>query len=158
MARAKKPAIPPALLGASPETLERLVLLLRESTPADTIRTAEDSATILVPLLTGHETERLAVVFLNTRLRVIATEVLSIGGTQHTVVEPRVIFRRALLLGAHAIVIAHNHPSGDPEPSTPDIEVTKSVAASGKMLGITLLDHIVIGGTRWVSIAQRGYL
>lgn len=120
---------------------------------------SEDSALHLMPLLLGFEVERLAAVWLDRRLAIVGSEVLSIGCPGHTIVNPRHILRRALLVNAHALVLGHNHPSGDPEPSIDDIEVTLEVQKAGKVVGIDLIDHIVIGGPgRWVSLAQRSMM
>jgi DNA repair protein RadC len=69
---------------------------------------------------------------------------------------PREVFRDALMHGAAALVIAHNHPSGDAEPSTDDQKVTRRLARVGELVGVEILDHIVVGHERWVSLARRG--
>ena len=146
------------LTNADPATLERLLLLLEPAAKPDTVKTAEDSVAHLRPLLAGQEQEHLVVLFLNRRLHVLAVEVLSKGTTGATFVDPRCIFRRALLVGADSIILAHNHPSGDPEPSREDIASTKRVMEAGELLGISVIDHLVITDTRYVSLAQRGLM
>ena len=98
-------------------------------------------------LLVGESTERLVVAALNPAHRLIAVEVLTTGSDAYTVVCPRQVFRWALAqgeAGAKAIVMAHNHPSGNPLPSVQDYAVTQRVAEAGEVIGITLLDHLVV--------------
>lgn len=146
------------LASIPPERLERLLLLMDPAhKTGNSIKQAEDSYRLLAPHLLGFEEERLVVLFLDRRLRPIAIETLTIGNDAHTVVCPKQIFRRAILHNAAGIVMGHNHPSGDPEPSPEDFAVTKQIASSGGILGIHLVDHIVVGNPpRWVSIAERG--
>ena len=145
------------LASVPPERLERLLLLMDPARKTgDSINTTEGAARLLLPHLLGWEEEHLVVLFLDRRLRLISAETLTTGNDAHTVVCPKQIFRRAIALNASAIVMGHNHPSGDPEPSLEDFAVTKHIAAAGDILGIRLVDHIVVGSPpRWVSIAQR---
>lgn len=83
---------------------------------------------------------------------------LTHGSDAFTVVEPRQVFRYAVGLGASAVILAHNHPSGDPTPSAQDREVTTRVARAGALLGLPLLDHLVAGDGAWVSLAAEGLL
>lgn len=99
-----------------------------------------------------------AVAYLDTKHRLLSVDLLSVGSVDHTFVNPREVMRGALLAGAAAIVLAHNHPSGDAEPSRDDELVTRRVASAGQIVGVELLDHLVIGADRWVSLARRGVL
>ena len=90
------------------------------------------------------------------RLRV--RELVSVGTLTGSLVHPREVFRTAVRDGAAAIVVAHNHPSGDPEPSAEDIEVTRRLTQAGRWLGVPVLDHVVLGGARWVSLRARNLL
>lgn len=110
------------------------------------------------PRLSGLVVEQLHALFLDRRHRAIAHRVVSQGSDAYTVVDPRQIFRLAVSLGAAALVIAHNHPSGDPTPSAQDREVTRRVAQAGRLLGVPLLDHLVCAGDRYVSFAALGEL
>jgi DNA repair protein RadC len=83
---------------------------------------------------------------------------LSIGSVDHTFMSPREVFRDALRHGAGAIVIAHNHPSGDAEPSREDERITRRLGQAGEILDIDVLDHLVIATKRWVSLDRRGAL
>lgn len=114
------------------------------------------AADLLVPLLAGADRERCVALLLDTKHGVLARTTVSIGSVDHTFMAPREVYRDALLGNASAVVVAHNHPSGDPEPSRDDEAVTRRLAAAGDLLGVTLLDHLVIAGGRWVSLARRG--
>lgn len=120
------------------------------------IRAPEDAAALLVPRLVGKDREHCLLASLDVRHRVLAVSTVSIGSDGHTFMSPREVFRDALTHGASAIVVGHNHPSGDPEPSPDDEIVTGRLRRAGDLLGIALLDHLVVGGTRWVSLARRG--
>lgn len=119
------------------------------------------AARVFASLISGSDVERFAVIALDRRNRVIDQEVLTIGSSGFTVVDPRQIFRWALQQGrsgAVAIILGHNHPSGDPTPSTQDISITKRVTQAGQILGIQVLDHIVIVDSgAYESLAHRGY-
>jgi DNA repair protein RadC len=84
--------------------------------------------------------------------------VLSIGSLDASVVHPREVFRAAALGGAAAIVLFHNHPSGDPTPSSEDVELTWRLAAAGDIMGIDVLDHIILGEARYYSLREAGRL
>lgn len=132
--------------------------LFRPGSPEDRpqLRTPEDAAALLVPRLVGLDREHCLLASLDQRHRLVAVTTVSIGSHDHTFMSPREVFRDALTHGASAIVVAHNHPSADPEPSEDDQLVTWRLSASARLLGIPLLDHLVVGGTRWVSLARRG--
>jgi DNA repair protein RadC len=95
---------------------------------------------------------------LSTKHRVIAYHEVSRGTLDSTLVHPREVFKAALLANAAAIVVSHNHPSGDPSPTMDDLEVTTRLAAAGEVLGIAVLDHIVIGDGRYFSFKEAGRL
>jgi DNA repair protein RadC len=115
-------------------------------------RTPADSAAILTPLLEAEPSEVFAILCLTTKHCVIAFHEISRGGLSGTIVEPRSIFRAALLTNAAAVILAHNHPSGDPTPSPEDIAITARMVSAGAVLGIDVLDHIVITGDAFISI------
>ena len=94
---------------------------------------------------------------LNTRHRVIARRVVAIGTLSGVEIHPREVFRAAITNGAAAIVLVHNHPSGDSAPSKADIELTARVRQVGELVGIMLLDHVVVGGDGYTSIAKTGW-
>ena len=118
----------------------------------------EDAAGLLRPRLAGADREHCLLVSLDTKHRLVEISTVSVGTADHTFMSPREIFRDALLSGASAIVVAHNHPSGDPTPSADDRQVTRRLAQAGATTGIELLDHLVIGDPDWVSLARLGVL
>lgn len=102
--------------------------------------------------------EVLKLIMLDTKNRLIRDKDISKGTVNASLVSPREIFIEALRSGAVCIILMHNHPSGDPTPSLDDLAVTKRVAQAGSMLGITLVDHIVIGDRSYVSLKERGMI
>lgn len=120
------------------------------------VRRPEDAAEAIRPLLAGRDRERCVLLALDRKHRRVALATVSVGTAEHTFMRPREIFRDALLVGASAIVVAHNHPSGDPTPSGDDREVTRRLAEAGQTLGIDLLDHLVVSDGDWVSLARLG--
>ena len=121
------------------------------------VSSPDDAAAILQPLLAGLDREHCVQVALDTRHRVLAVSITSIGTVDHTFMSPRDVYRDALLAGATALFVAHNHPSGDTNPSTDDRRVTRRLAEAGEVVGVTLLDHLIIGDTtHWTSLARLG--
>lgn len=112
----------------------------------------------LLAQLSREKEEHLLVLFLDAHHRLIAEELYTSGSTGFLLIRPRKLFSRALALGCHAIVLAHNHPSGDPNPSQQDIDATRRIAADGTCLEIALVDHLVIGHSQVTSMLQRGLL
>jgi DNA repair protein RadC len=98
------------------------------------------------------------VLFLDTRNRLLADEAQARGTVNHTPVYPREVVKRALELQATALILVHNHPSGDPTPSPDDIEMTREVRQAAGVLNIVLHDHIIVGNGRWLSLRQKGLL
>jgi DNA repair protein RadC len=94
--------------------------------------------------------------YLNTRNRLIHDEVISMGSLNLSIVHPREVFRPAVEFGAAAVILAHNHPSGEPEPSDEDVKVTKRMIQVGKIMDIEILDHLIIGDEKYVSLKERG--
>ena len=111
------------------------------------VNSPADAAHILRPHLEGHIQEHLAVLILNTRNQVIGIHTVYIGTANSSPVRPAEVLRPAVVANAPAIVVGHNHPSGDPNPSPEDAAVTRDIQAAGKLLSIELLDHIVIGSS-----------
>jgi DNA repair protein RadC len=105
-----------------------------------------------------EKTEQFRLLFLDNKNALIADEVQQHGTVNHTPVYPREVVKRALELGATAIIMVHNHPSGDPTPSADDIAMTREVAEAASKLGIALHDHIVIGRKGHVSLKSRGLI
>lgn len=121
------------------------------------VTTPEAAAERLLPMFHGRDRELCVALLLDTKHRLLDTTLVSIGSVDHTFMAPREILRDAVLANASALVVAHNHPSGDPEPSRDDEAVTRRLASAGELIGVDLLDHLVVGGERWVSLARRGW-
>src|SRR5262249_51133342 len=117
-----------------------------------------DAAAYLLPMFGARAVEQFGVVLLDTRHRVMKTAVVAAGTLNSTVVEPRDVFREAVLGAAAAVVVFHNHPSGDPTPSPDDRELTKRLRAAGELMGIPLVDHLVLGDARYYSFKEDGRL
>ena len=100
--------------------------------------------------------ERFHVLYLDRKNRIISDELLSTGTVDHVPVYPREVIKRSLELGATAIILVHNHPTGDPTPSPQDLASTRNLTAAGKVVGIEVLDHIIVGEPS--SVCPRGYL
>jgi DNA repair protein RadC len=123
-----------------------------------TLSTPAASAAALAALLRDEPGEVFGILCLSTKHRVIAYHEVSRGTLDATLVHPREVFKAALLANAATIVLAHNHPSGDPAPSPDDMALTRRLIDAGKLLGVDVLDHIVIGEGRYVSFRERGWL
>jgi DNA repair protein RadC len=148
-----------ALLQNRPDLAEK-VLRAAEPKPR-VVSNAAALEAVVRPKLEGRTTEAFVAVALNRKLRVIGCEIMTTGSDQFTVVCPRQIFRWALLQGksgAHAIAVAHNHPSGDPTPSPQDHEVTRRLTRAGREIGIAVIDHMIITDDECHSMAANGEL
>ena len=106
----------------------------------------------------GQTSEQFACLFLDTRHRVIVLETLFYGTINSAAVYPREILKRALALNATAVILSHNHPSGDPEPSQADIRITQTIKQALELIDIKCLDHMIVGQGQIVSLAERGLL
>ena len=102
--------------------------------------------------------EHFVTLYLNTKNQVLHKKTVFIGSLNASIVHPREVYKEALRRSAASIICIHNHPSGDPSPSREDIEVTKRLNESGRILGIDLLDHLIIGENKFVSLKEKGYL
>lgn len=120
------------------------------------IRTPADAAAMLLAEMSHLEQEHFWVLFLDTRNRVLGSEPIYKGSLNQSQVRIGEVFREAVRRNCAAVIVAHNHPSGDPAPSPEDVAVTRDLVAAGKLLGIELIDHLIIGHGRWVSLRERG--
>ncbi|HUR27801.1 MAG TPA: DNA repair protein RadC, partial [Planctomycetota bacterium] len=120
------------------------------------IRTPRDAFELVHGALHGRERETVVALYLDGRHRLLQLHEVSVGTATASLIHPREVFGPALRAGACAIVVAHNHPSGDPEPSAEDRGVTERLFAAGELVGVPLLDHLVVGGGTFVSLRGRG--
>lgn len=104
----------------------------------------------------GHE--RVRVLYLDTKNRLVQDDLVSEGTLDEAAIHPRTVVKKALDLGAAALILVHNHPSGSPEPSRADVQITNRIAEAGRLLGITVLDHVIIGKEGSVSLKSRGLI
>lgn len=142
-----------------PATLERRLFDPGAPFGAPQVTSPEELADLVIPQLTGLDREHCLLVTLDNKHRALGMSTVSIGSVAHTFMAPREIYRDALLAGAAAVAVAHNHPSGDPAPSGDDRAVTARLARAGELLGIDLLDHLIVGGPGiWSSLARLGVL
>ena len=122
------------------------------------IRSPEDGAKYLMNEMRFLTQEHFVCLYLNTKNQVIHKQTIFIGSLNASIVHPREVFKEAVRRSAASVICLHNHPSGDPTPSREDIEVTKRLAESGKIVGIELLDHLIIGENKYVSLKEKGYV
>ena len=115
-----------------------------------------DAANLLINKMDALDQEHLVVISLDARNRVLAQETLYIGNVNTGIIRIAEIFRLPIRQNSNAIIISHNHPSGDPTPSPEDVHVTRQIVEAGKLLDIEVLDHLVIGRNRFVSLKERG--
>ena len=125
---------------------------------SNTIKSPADVAALARDVLEMHEMaeENFIILCLNTKNKIAGVHTISIGSLNASIVHPREVFKVALLNNANGIICLHNHPSGDPEPSREDIEITHRLANAGNILGINVLDHVIIGEQRYVSLKEQG--
>ena len=145
-----------AQIKAMVELGKRLAASIGDSRPA--IRCPQDAVDLLMPELRDEAQERFKGIFLNRKNEVLKIRTITIGSLDASIITPRELFRDAIAVNSAAVIIAHNHPSGDPTPSKEDIEVSKRLQQAGQMIGIEVLDHLVIGDARWVSLKERGLM
>lgn len=119
-----------------------------------TIASADDAWRLLAPRLEGLDRERFVAVLLSRKHAVLGVEVVAIGTLDATIVHPREVFKPAIRRSAAAVLLAHNHPSGDPTPSPEDHALTRRLLQAADVLGLQVLDHLVIGAGRYVSLRE----
>lgn len=128
------------------------------SSPEDRflVRSPSDVAQLLMADMAHLQQEHFQVLYLDTRNRLLGSETVYVGSLNASHVRVAEVFRDAVKRNCAAIIVAHNHPSGDPTPSPEDVEVTRQLVAAGNLLDIEVLDHLVIGQQRFVSLRERG--
>lgn len=122
------------------------------------IRSPSDVHSLLSSELSHLTKEHFVCLFLNTKNRLLFKEVISIGSLNSAIVHPREVFRAAIKRCSASVICVHNHPSGDSTPSPEDIELTKRLVSAGEIVGIEVLDHIIIGGSSYVSLKEQGLM
>jgi DNA repair protein RadC len=122
---------------------------LRYSTPHELARA-------LLPRFGTHPVERCGVVLLDSRHRLLATRLISVGSLDASLANPREVFREAMMGGAAAVVVFHNHPSGDPTPSRDDVVLTARLRTAGAVIGIDLVDHLILADGHYCSMKEAG--
>jgi DNA repair protein RadC len=118
----------------------------------------EDIVSLFMEELKRETREIFRILLLNLRNEMIGKETVSIGNISSSIVDPREVFRPAVRRGAAGLVLVHNHPSGNPAPSDADLEVTKRICEAGELLGVRVMDHIVIGNGKFVSMKKENLL
>lgn len=137
------------------------VTLVREgsySNEVNVIRTPDDVMSIMSVEYYNAVVETAQMLALDTKNKIIGVFTISTGSLNASIIHPRDIFQRAILSNSASIILVHNHPSGDPTPSSEDIELTRKLVEAGKLLDIAVLDHVVIGEGRFASLKERGVM
>ena len=132
--------------------------LVRRALERPRYRTPQQLASYLLPQYGAATVEQFGIVLLDTKHRVIRVKLVSIGGLDSTVVHPREVFREATSASAAAIVLFHNHPSGDPTPSDDDLLLTSRMIRAGDIMGIDVIDHLILSERRYYSLVEAGSL
>ncbi|MED4851779.1 DNA repair protein RadC [Caldifermentibacillus hisashii] len=122
------------------------------------IRSPKDGYQLLKQFLAERDREHFIVVSLDTKNQPVSINVCHIGSLNASIVHPREVMKSAILSNAASIIVGHNHPSGKAEPSREDIEVTKRLVEAGKIIGIEVLDHIIVGDETFTSLKEKGYI
>lgn len=137
----------------------KLVESSRRSVKVETINTAEAAAHVFSTYLEGEDREHFVLLMLDLKKRVIGIHTVSIGTLTQSIVHPREVFKAAILANAHAIIVGHNHPTGDATPSVADLDVTRELISAGEILRIPVLDHIIVGHNgKYVSFLDEGLI
>jgi DNA repair protein RadC len=122
------------------------------------INSPQDVAHLVMEEMRYLDREHFRVVSLSTKNHVLGISSISVGSLNSSLVHPRECFKEAIRRNSNAIILLHNHPSGDPTPSREDIDVTRRLSDGGQILGIEVLDHVIIGDNRYISLKERGIL
>jgi len=129
--------------------------LVRSRRERPQIMEPRNAAELLIPQFGSKRVEHFGVLLLDTKHRVIRTSVVSVGSLDASVVHPREVFREATMVGAAAMVLFHNHPSGDPAPSDDDVALTERLVRAGELMGIYVIDHVIVAESRYHSMREQ---
>jgi DNA repair protein RadC len=132
--------------------------LIRTAVERPQYHTPQELACYLLPQYGAASVEQFGIVMLDTKHRLIRVKVVAVGSLDSAVVYPREVFREATAASAAAIVLFHNHPSGDPTPSTDDLLLTQRMLRAGDIMGIDVIDHLILADQRYYSVAEAGKL
>jgi len=127
-----------------------------ESSRKPVVKTPDEVVRLVKGRLKGKKREHFLVILLDTRGQLIKISEISIGSLDSSIVHPREVFKEALSASAASVIFVHNHPSGDPEPSEDDIKLTERLANAGEVMGIDVLDHVIIGDEKYLSLKREG--
>lgn len=133
-------------------------LSVRSASKIEVVHGPEDAAHYAMPRFRFEQREHFAVMLLNTKNHILGISDVSIGSLSASVVHPREVFRAAIRFAAASMILFHNHPSGDPSPSREDIAVTQRLVKAGKIMDIPVLDHIILGDNRFLSLKEKGII
>ncbi|RHM57797.1 DNA repair protein RadC [Mitsuokella sp. AF33-22] len=133
-------------------------LATRAARQVEAIHGPEDAARVAMPHLRYERKEHFAVLLLNTKNHVLGLRDVSVGSLSASIVHPREVFQMAIRYAAAAMILVHNHPSGDPSPSREDLAVTNRLVKAGRIMDIPVLDHIILGDDRFLSLKEKGML
>ncbi len=122
------------------------------------IRNPQDIVDYVNPYLRDEPKENFMALFLNTKNEVLKTRTITVGILDSSLITPRELFREAIAMNSASVIVAHNHPSGDPAPSKEDIALTRRLIESGKLIGIDVLDHVIVGDNKWISLRERNLI
>jgi len=120
------------------------------------VKTPEDAVSVVSASVKGKKKEHFIALLLDTRSRLIRSAEISVGSLDSSIVHPREVFKEAVAASAASVIFVHNHPSGDPHPSQDDIKLTKRLAGLGEEMGIEVLDHVIIGNKKFLSLKREG--
>ncbi len=133
--------------------------MLAEQTPEyPVIKSPGDAADIVMEEMRHLKKENFRMIALNTKNHVLAVETISVGNLNSSIVHPRELFREAIRHSAAGIILVHNHPSGDTDPSPEDIQITQRIVDAGRIMGIEVLDHLIVGGNGYLSFREQDIL
>ncbi|MCL6580053.1 MAG: DNA repair protein RadC [Firmicutes bacterium] len=150
------PGVGPAKAVALKAALELGRRVANATTVRRAVRSPEDVSNLVMEDMRYLDREQFRIVLLDSKNHVLGVRTVSVGSLSASIVHPREIFKEAIARSSAAIILVHNHPSGDPTPSREDVEVTRRLVEAGKLLGIEVLDHVVVGDNRYVSLKEKG--
>jgi DNA repair protein RadC len=132
--------------------------VVEPDTPRPMFRTPDEAGRYLLPRFGVKPVEEFGLLILDTRNRLKKLQVISKGSLNGSLVHPREVYREAVTLQAAGLILFHNHPSGDPTPSREDLELTRRLRDAGRIMGIDILDHIILGAGRYTSLKEKGLI